>query len=201
MNITFNQVFAQLAAAGVFDVLIPFLLVFAIVFALLEKLKIFGADSKKINIIIAIAFGLFFIAPHLGLIPVSPNKDPVNIIMHATPSVGVILVAIVALLILLGIWSKGEINVTANSTLATLIVIISFIVVIYLFGQAAGWFKPGWLSWLSFLKNPGVATALLGLGGLIIGIWFVTGGGSSGRKLTDIKIGDIGKIFGGNKSS
>ncbi len=200
MNFTFNQIFYQLASAGIFDVLIPFLLVFAIVFALLEKIKIFGAESKKINIVIAIAFGLFFIAPHLGLIPVSPEKDPVNIIMHATPSVGVILVAIISILILLGIWSKGELNVTANSTLATIIVIFSFLVVIYLFGQAAGWFKPEWFRWLSFLKNPGVLTTILGLGSLVVGILFVTGGSkkSGGENIKNLKIGDIGKIFGGH---
>ena len=33
--------------AGVFDIVLPFLLVFAIVFAILEKSKVFGTDADK----------------------------------------------------------------------------------------------------------------------------------------------------------
>ncbi|MBM3199831.1 hypothetical protein FJZ53_02750, partial [Candidatus Woesearchaeota archaeon] len=50
---------------GFFDVVLPFLLVFTIVFAVLEKTKIFGGgkESKKnINAMIAFVFALFFVS-------------------------------------------------------------------------------------------------------------------------------------------
>jgi hypothetical protein len=56
VNIT--DILNQWANIGVFSYVFPFLLIFAIVFGLLQNLKIFGADEKKtkgINAVIAIA--------------------------------------------------------------------------------------------------------------------------------------------------
>lgn len=43
------------------DFVLPFLLIFAIIFALLEKSKILGDDKKQINAIIALVVGLIFV--------------------------------------------------------------------------------------------------------------------------------------------
>ncbi|MDP2908831.1 MAG: hypothetical protein Q8N77_03415, partial [Nanoarchaeota archaeon] len=51
---------------GFYDVVLPFLLVFTLVFAILEKTKIFGVEEKKpkknINAMIAFVIALFFVA-------------------------------------------------------------------------------------------------------------------------------------------
>ena len=47
---------------GLYDVILPFLLVFAIVYGILEKVKFLGKESKNYNIIIAISFAFFTIA-------------------------------------------------------------------------------------------------------------------------------------------
>lgn len=44
------------------EIILPFLLVFTIIFALLEKSKILGEDKKQINAIIALAVGLLLLA-------------------------------------------------------------------------------------------------------------------------------------------
>ena len=47
----------QLEQMGVFAYLLPFLLIFALVYGILDKLKILG-DNKGINIVLAVAIGL-----------------------------------------------------------------------------------------------------------------------------------------------
>ena len=44
------------------DFVYPFLLVFFIIFALLEKTKIFGTDKKQLNALVAFVIGLIFVA-------------------------------------------------------------------------------------------------------------------------------------------
>lgn len=43
---------------GMFDVIVPFLLGFAITYGMLEKTKIFGEDMQRINMLIAFAVGI-----------------------------------------------------------------------------------------------------------------------------------------------
>ncbi len=43
------------------DILLPFLLIFFIVFAILEKTKLFGEDKKRINALIAFVISLIFV--------------------------------------------------------------------------------------------------------------------------------------------
>ena len=78
-----GNMFFQWEQAGVFNYVLPFLLIFAVIFGILEKTNIFGSkdgkSSKGINVVIAIAIGflslqfnfvsLFFseIFPRLGI--------------------------------------------------------------------------------------------------------------------------------------
>ena len=69
----------QWQSAGIFDYLLPFLLVFAFVFGILQKTEILGKDNKSINILLAVVVGflvlqlpdvpLFFreLFPRLGI--------------------------------------------------------------------------------------------------------------------------------------
>ena len=45
---------------GLFDIILPFILVFTLTFALLEKIKILG-DNSKVNVAIAFVIGLLFL--------------------------------------------------------------------------------------------------------------------------------------------
>lgn len=51
-----------LQSAFVTDLVLPFLLVFTLVFAILEKTKLLGDEKKQINAIIAFVLGLIFIS-------------------------------------------------------------------------------------------------------------------------------------------
>ena len=52
------DVLNQWADMGVFAYVIPFLLIFAVVFAILHKTKLFGGENRSINAVIAGAIGL-----------------------------------------------------------------------------------------------------------------------------------------------
>ena len=50
-----------LIETGVYDILLPFLLIFAIVFAILEKTKILGENKTNIDVIVSLVIGLLLI--------------------------------------------------------------------------------------------------------------------------------------------
>lgn len=70
---------------------LPFLLIFFIVFGILEKTKLFGSDNKQLNALIAFVIGLILIAA------TSPTLTISNLVLFFT-------VAIVVLFIALLLW-------------------------------------------------------------------------------------------------
>src|SRR3989344_4852290 len=84
----------------------PFLLIFFIVFAVLEKTKILGDDKHQINALVAFVIGLIFVGALQPKIIVS------NLILFLTVAlivmfVGVILFAVfLATLLAMGIWAE-----------------------------------------------------------------------------------------------
>ncbi len=94
---------------GLFDVVLPFLLVFALVFAILEKTRILGTEGAgekaipKRNLNTLVAFVI-------GMITIATNKI-VNAINTALPNVVLVIVAFVAFLLMIGIFfGTGEMN-------------------------------------------------------------------------------------------
>lgn len=98
---------------GFFDVILPFLLVFTIVFAVLEKSKILGISddaSKKpksnLNAIVAFSIALFVVI----------TKQIVVTLRASLPQVALVLVVIVSLLLLVGsFFTTKEFDYFANS--------------------------------------------------------------------------------------
>lgn len=125
---TFATYFQQY---GIMDFLLPFILVFTIVFAVLQKSEILGKDKKNFNVIIALVLGLLFIVPHMtGSYPV--GYDPVQVISEALPSISLVAIAVIMLLMLMGIFG-GEFKDKAMPVIA--FVAIAF--VIYIFGATS----------------------------------------------------------------
>ncbi|MEI6058830.1 MAG: hypothetical protein WCP89_03600 [archaeon] len=58
MVVSITDVLNTWADLGVFSYVIPFLLIFAVVYAILEKTKILGSDNKGVLVIISAAVGL-----------------------------------------------------------------------------------------------------------------------------------------------
>lgn len=109
-----GNVFSQWEQAGFFTYVLPFLLIFAVVFGVLQKLKVFGQGQnnqgeKGINAIIAIVVGL--IAVNIEFVP--------RFFSEIFPQLGVglaiMLVAVILLEFFLS-WTTKEMNDRDNWT-------------------------------------------------------------------------------------
>jgi hypothetical protein len=87
---------------GVRDVILPFILIFTIFFAVMQKIHLFGAQDKKYNVAIALAVALLTVIPHAtGTYP--PGMDIVNIINDSIPEIALLVIVVVMLLMMLGL--------------------------------------------------------------------------------------------------
>jgi len=82
-----------LKSFGFFDIVLPFILVFTIVFAILEKTKILGKEDKKnVNALVAFAVGLFVVAA----------SNIVDVLRDALPVISLLLVVLLSAMLLVG---------------------------------------------------------------------------------------------------
>lgn len=57
-NVNFGDLLAQWQQYGLFDYILPFLILFAFIFGILIKLNLFGDENRSVSAIIALAVGL-----------------------------------------------------------------------------------------------------------------------------------------------
>ena len=181
---------------GFIDVLLPFLLIFTLVFAVMEKSKILGEEKRNLNSAIALIFALIVVIPHItGNLPA--GYDPVLVINSALPSVSLVIVAVISLMIMIGVFAHDKIHL--GLTMPGWIAFISVILLIIIFGSAAGWWVSGFDDWLdsTFGSDALAVFIMIVVFGVIIA--FVTGGEGEREKVGALKrMGlDVGKLFGG----
>lgn len=127
---------------GLTDAILPFLLIFAVLFAILQRVKVFG-EKKNINVIVSLVIALLTVVPHvMGRYPV--NADPISIMNRALPNISVLVIAIIMALILIGIFGG---QASWIGTLSGIVALLAFGAVVYFFGSAAGWWKSIHISW------------------------------------------------------
>ncbi len=141
---TFDTLAYYFQSYGVMDFLLPFILVFTIIFAVTAKLPLFK-DNKNFRMVIALVLGLVFVVPHItGNYPL--GYDPVEVMINALPSISLISVSAIMLLILMGIFGTDF-----SKKAAPFIALVSMGFVAYVFGAALNlWSGPydvfGWWS-------------------------------------------------------
>ncbi|MEM3374286.1 MAG: hypothetical protein QXE31_03625 [Candidatus Woesearchaeota archaeon] len=160
---TFTDWILILDRMGVLDILLPFLLIFTIAFAVLQKSMILGPNSKKFNTIVAFVIGMASVMPHI----VGRGPDVVPIINSALPNVSVLMIASMMVLLMIGVFGNN-VNV-AGTPLVGIVVLFSAISVGYTFIAAAGG-----LPMIPFLNDPETLQLLVAI--LVFGIivWFIT---------------------------
>jgi len=184
---------------GLTDVMLPFLLVFTIIFAMLQKTRILGEKKKNLNVVVSLVFALLVVIPHVtGTYRYMMGPyDPVDIINRALPAISIVVIAILMLLLLVGLFG-GEVKFFGMAFRGW-IVLISVIIVVWIFGAAAGWWWGWW--WVNdlFGSDAIAIIIILVVFGLIIA--FITGG--EGEREERTRLGrfseDLRNIFGGKK--
>jgi hypothetical protein len=164
----------KLQEIGIMDVILPFILVFTIVFAILQKTKILGHEDgeakkpkKNFNAAIALVMALAVVVPHItGSYP-TEGSDVVNIINSALPNISVVLIAVVMMLLMIGVFG-GEVNIF-KSGLSGYAVAFAIAATIFIFGTAAYWWElPQWASFLLDSDTQALVVILLVFGALIM---------------------------------
>jgi hypothetical protein len=140
-----------MAKLGIYDVVLPFLLVFCIVFAILDKTKILGSEfdeknreytKKNLNAMVAFVMAFFVVA----------SAQIVAVINKTMSQVFLLLLLIICFLMLAGAFHKQEKEgyfLDKKSPYYGIFMSIVFISIIAIFLNAVGW-----LDWIyNFLKD------------------------------------------------
>jgi hypothetical protein len=152
------------------DALLPFMLIFTLVFATLQKTKIIGNGEKKFNVIVAFILSFITVLPHITR-TYPAHADIVTIINGALPNISIVIIALVSFLLLIGVFAP--VNV-AGSMLGGFFVLISIIAVIFFFGQAAGiWPSINSPTW-NFLNDSDTQAVIIILVVFGFVLWFIT---------------------------
>ncbi len=167
---------------GVYDVLLPFLLVFAIVFATLEKTAILGKDKSNINAIVAVVTGLLLVVQR-GIV------DTINIFL---PRISLLIVVILMGLLVISMIAGKEFDGIKGGSFAIGVIIIIIAVIFSLVTPQSG--GPIWLT-------PADKQILLSVGILILVLVLVIGLVTSKPKQQqgDSFLKKLAKDFGGKE--
>lgn len=126
---------------GFFDVILPFLLVFSILFGILEKTKVFGVEEidgkkyprKNINSMVSFVIAFFVIA----------TKEIVTALQVSLPKVAMVLTIVVCFMLLAGSFmAEGEFSFADNKAWKVFLTLVMFIAVVLIFLDAFDWLDP-----------------------------------------------------------
>lgn len=157
---------------GIYDVVLPFLLVFAIVFAILEKTKVLGTEEvegkkytkKNLNAIVAFVISFFVVA----------STKLVRVINAALANIVLLLLLIVAYLLLVGAFFKeGEGVFLEKGGIRTFFMVAIFVGIILIFMDALNWLAPMWDYLVRHWETRWIGSLIL-LILIIFFMWFIT---------------------------
>lgn len=125
--LNFDNALRQLDGLGLTDLFLPFFLIFAVIFATLQRIKLFG-EEKKYNVIVALVLSILPVLQHY-LRPGS-DYDLVKMLNTALPQVSILIIAIILVMLMLGLvgWKKEKGNL---STVAGILAVVGLIAVFW----------------------------------------------------------------------
>jgi hypothetical protein len=145
----FRNIIEFFVELGIYDVILPFLLVFAIVYAIFDKTKVLGTEEfdghqipkKNINAMIAFVIGFLVIA----------SKQLVATINKAVANIALLLILIVMFLLLIGVFFKKDEEISLSGPWRITFMISILISIIFIFFDALptrsgdkSWLQWGW---------------------------------------------------------
>lgn len=148
---------------GIYDIILPFLLTFTIIFAILERTKVLGVEEgktkKNLNAMVAFVMGFLVVA----------SSQLVQAITTISSQIVVLLMLGVFFLLLIGTFNTDEENkegVKLHTAWKVIFGVIMFIGIVFIFLDAIKTDNKSWLDvfidWISqFSTNTAVASIIL----------------------------------------
>jgi hypothetical protein len=127
INFSFENTIEYMQQIGFYEYVLPFILIFGIFFAILEKTKVFGNKRTNINVMVSSVVGLLLIV----------QQDIVAIINDFLPRVSLILVVIIVLLVVVNLIA-GKSELKLKGTVFAAAFGITTIFVLIALGQSTG---------------------------------------------------------------
>lgn len=160
---------------GIFEVVLPFILTFTIVFAILEKTKILGTEKiegemyprKNLNAMTAFVIGFFVIA----------SSQLVAVLTQVSSQVVILLMMIIFFLMLVGTFYKEDEEVSLEKRWRALFMVIAFVGIALIFLQAIklrsgeSWLEYGLRFLSQYWSAPAVASIILIAGIIFFMVW------------------------------
>lgn len=170
---TFRSVIIFMNKLGFYDVLLPFLLIFTIMFAILEKTRVLGTDKvdnkeypkRNLNSLVAFVTAFFVIA----------STRLVAIISQIFANVVLLIILGVSFLLLIGLFlGTGEVKFTKEETMFKFLMAFMGIGVLLIFLNALGWLVIIW-EYLRYHTTSNIVGAVILIGVIIYFMFYVTG--------------------------
>jgi len=181
MAIEFGSIITNFQEWGVFDYFLPFLLAFALIFAILEKVHILGSDANQkpktnLNILVALIFALFLIA----------QPTVVAMIQGLLPATAFVIVVILAIIIVMAAFGGyAKDGSVLGSPIFWILLAITLIVLLWVYVPELSSFGVSVPS--SWTLSDSAKSMLLALVCTVLIIFFIlkskkSGGGNSSPK-------------------
>jgi drug/metabolite transporter (DMT)-like permease len=168
---TFRGVLEFFVRLGIYDVVLPFLLVFTVVFAILEKSKVFGTEKTKSgeytrkNLNAMVAFVVAFLVVASSRLVAIINETMANMVL--------LLMMSVCFLLLIGSFMKEtKEGVYLKGGWQTFFIYIMFIGIVIIFLNALGWLEPAW-NYLAEHYDSTVVASLLLVAGMVGFVYWI----------------------------
>ncbi len=167
-----------LARIGLYDVVLPFLLVFTIVFAILEKTKLFGTEKiagheyTKKNLNAMAAFVIAFLVIASSRLVAAINESLARVVL--------LMLVGVSFLLLIGVFYHHEEKIYLTGGWRTLFMVIMFIGVVLIFLQSIktddglGYLEYLWLIVVNNFYGGPVVDAVILLIVIVAFMFFIT---------------------------
>ena len=136
-SFVFQDLIENLEDIGFYDVALPFLLIFTITFAVLQKIRLFGQSGKNFNAVVALVLA-FLVVRTPAIVEV------MNVFL---PKISLISIFIVVILLLVGIVVSPTQSGFSGALggIGILLTIVGIIIAFLTSTDALGWDVPEWL--------------------------------------------------------
>jgi len=173
MASAFREVIEFFQDIGLYDVVLPFLLVFTIVFAILEKTRVFGTEKiegneytkKNLNAVTAFVIAFFVVA----------SSKLVEIITTVSSYTVILLMLSILFLLLVGSFMKEGEGGFLTGNWNYFFMIMMFVGIVLIFIYALGWWDSIW-GFFQFRTGGEVVGSIILIVIIVLFIWYIVKG-------------------------